>query len=913
MPNPDTDRQEPGVELCGVSHRYGRVVALDGIDLTVAAGSKIAIVGPDGVGKSTLLGLVAGAKRIQTGDVRSLGSDMGGQRSRAGVLPRIAYMPQGLGRNLYPSLSVSENVDFFARLFGHGAAERRRRIAELLKATGLDPFGDRLMGKLSGGMKQKLGLCCALVHDPDLLLLDEPTTGVDPLSRQQFWDLVESIRRARPRLTILTATSDIDEATRFERVAMLNDGRILADGTPAELLARTGASTLERAFVSLLNENGHGAVVDNGKVPATRPVESESIAIEAKGLTRRFGSFTAVDHVSFRIPRGEIFGFLGSNGCGKSTTMKMLTGLLPASEGEAFLFGEPVDASDIPARRRVGYMSQGFSLYGELTVLQNLRLHAAIFDYKGADASARVRELSETFGLSEYHDTVSERLPLGVRQRLQLAVALLHKPEVLILDEPTSGVDPIARDAFWDDLQRVSREDGVTIFISTHFMSEAERCDRIAFMHAGKVIASGAPEKLKEETQSATLDEAFIAYMKQGGREEVASFDAALPTATGATASVEQTFSLRRAVAYARREMMELVRDPIRLAFSLLGTAILMLILGYGITLDVDDLRLGVLDRDQTAESRAYIDSFAASTAFRYEGPLADHEELEQKLKANDIAIALEIPERFGADLRSGHTTTLLATLDGAMPFRAETMLGYVSGAHAHFLTEAAQAAGISASPAASVEMRYRYNQAFRSLDAMVPAVVAILLLFIPSILTALGVVSEKELGSISNLYVTPVTKLEFLLGKQAPYVIVGCVNYVVLVVMAVALFGVPIRGSFLGLSLAAFLYLLATTAIGILSSTMTRTQVAAMFATAIGTMMPATQFAGLLQPVATLEGVGRIIGTLFPTTYFLRASVGAFTKALGFSDLVPFILPLVLFWPVLIAMAWLLLRKQEV
>ncbi|HLP68205.1 MAG TPA: ATP-binding cassette domain-containing protein, partial [Rhizobium sp.] len=443
MPNPEADRQEPGVELRGVSHRYGRVVALDGIELTVAAGSKMAIVGPDGVGKSTLLGLVAGAKRIQTGSVHSLGSDMAGQGSRAGVLPRIAYMPQGLGRNLYPSLSVIENVDFFARLFGHGEAERRRRIAELLKATGLDPFGDRLMGKLSGGMKQKLGLCCALVHDPDLLLLDEPTTGVDPLSRQQFWDLVESIRRARPRLTILTATSDIDEATRFDRVAMLNDGRILADGTPPELLARTGTDTLERAFVSLLNGNGQATASANGAVAPKRPVAGEDIAIEAKGLTRRFGTFTAVDHVSFRIPRGEIFGFLGSNGCGKSTTMKMLTGLLPATEGEAFLFGEPVDASDIPARRRVGYMSQGFSLYGELTVLQNLRLHAAIFDFKGEAATARVAELSERFGLQEYHDTVSERLPLGVRQRLQLAVALLHRPEVLILDEPTSGVDPI--------------------------------------------------------------------------------------------------------------------------------------------------------------------------------------------------------------------------------------------------------------------------------------------------------------------------------------------------------------------------------------------------------------------------------------------------------------------------------------
>ncbi|MGV1953201.1 ribosome-associated ATPase/putative transporter RbbA [Agrobacterium vitis] len=912
---------ENAVELAGLSHFYGKRRALSAIDLAIEAGSRVALVGPDGVGKSTLLALLAGAKKIQQGRITALGADMASAGARTDVQPRIAYMPQGLGRNLYPNLTVCENIDFFGRLFGQDATERAGRIDRLLKATGLDPFGDRLMGKLSGGMKQKLGLCCALVHDPDLLLLDEPTTGVDPLSRRQFWDLVESIQASRPGLTIITATSDMEEASRFQRVVLVHDGRILADGTCETLLQQTGRQTLEQAFIALLPDAAKQGYGD--PPPRLAFVDRGEVAIEAKELTRSFGAFTAVDHVSFRIPKGEIFGFLGSNGCGKSTTMKMLTGLLPASSGEARLFGQPVNAktgaSDVDARRRVGYMSQGFSLYAELTVQQNLNLHAAIFDLTGEAAKARIETVAQQFGLQPYLQFLSSDLLLGVRQRLQLAVALIHQPDILILDEPTSGVDPLARDGFWNDLVEQSRQNGVTIFVSTHFMAEAERCDRIAFMHAGKVIASGTPQELKEQTGSASLDDAFVAFMKAGGRQENLTDAATQPQAGAATvvenaagALVRKGFSPARLLAYARREAMELMRDKIRLGFALAGTALLMLIFGYGLTLDVDHLRFAVLDRDQSAESRAYIDAYSASTAFTLQPAILDEAGMLSRLKANDIMLALDIPEKFGADLRAGKRPNVLAMLDGAMPFRGETALGYVSGAHQRFLQEIVRQSGGTIRSVAGVEMRYRYNQAFLSLNAMVPAVIALLLVFIPSILTALGVVSEKEMGSISNLYVTPVTKLEFLLGKQLPYVAIGFINFLMMFLLSVWLFGVPLKGSLAGLSVAAFVYVLATTSIGILSSTFTSTQVAALFVTAIGTMMPGTQFSGLLQPVSSLQGMGHAIGLVFPTTYFMRASVGAFTKGLGFVELMGFVWPLALFWIGAIGLGWSLLRKQE-
>jgi ribosome-dependent ATPase len=905
-----TTRPAWGARVGGLNHRYGRVRALDGVDLEIPGGGLAGLIGPDGVGKSTLLDLLAGARRVRAGTVRVLGGDLRSRHDRRALALRIAYMPQGLGRNLYGALSVFDNVDFFGRLFGQPRAERHRRIEELLAGTGLAPFRDRPAGKLSGGMKQKLGLCCALVHEPDLLILDEPTTGIDPLSRRQFWQLLERIRGRRPGMTLIVSTAYMEEAAAFDWLAAMDGGRVLATGTPADLMARTGTLDLDAAFIALLPEarrRGHRALA----IPARRAVDGGP-AIEATRLTRRFGDFTAVEHVSFRIERGEIFGFLGSNGCGKTTTMKMLTGLLPATDGEARLFGRPVDARDRDARRRVGYMSQGFSLYGELTVRQNLDLHARLFQLAPARAAERVAALLARFGLGAHADSPAEALPVGLRQRLSLAVATVHEPEILILDEPTSGVDPVARDAFWELLGDLSRRDGVTIFVSTHFMNEGERCDRISLMHAGRVLATGAPADLVRARGAATLDEAFVGYLAEAARPAAAALPAA-PAAVRAAPRHAGRFSLVRLAAYARREGLELRRDPIRLTFALLGSALLMLVLGFGMTLDVDNLAFAALDRDDTAESRDYLAGLAGSRYFVRRPPLRSAEDIDRRLRAGELALALEIPPGFGRDVKRGRAPEIAAWVDGAMPFRGETIRGYVQGAHHDYLTDLARrSAGAGPGTAGvSLQVRYRYNQDFRSLDAMVPGTIPLLLLFVPAILTAVAVVREKELGSITNFYVTPVTRLEFLLGKQLPYVAIGMVSFVVLVALAVLAFGVPLKGSPAALAAAALLYVISTTGFGLVMSTFTRTQIAALFGTAIATVTTANQFTGLNDPVSSLEGAGRLIGEAQPMTYFLTVSRGTFNKALGFHDLGGEFLALALFVPVMVGLSLLLLRKQ--
>ena len=914
--------------LAGVGLRYGDTVALDDITLDIPAGCMAGLIGPDGVGKSSLLALVAGVRVIQQGSVRVLGGDMADRAHRAAVCPRIAYMPQGLGRNLYMTLSVYENVDFFGRLFGHAGAERAARIDELLAATGLAAFRDRPAGKLSGGMKQKLGLCCALIHDPDLLILDEPTTGVDPLSRRQFWQLIERIRARRPGMSVLVSSAYMGEAAGFDWLAAMDDGRVLATGTPAELRARTGAADLDAAFIALLPEEkrrDHEVLV----VPP-RSTQTDGPAIVAEGLTMRFGDFTAVDHVDFEIGRGEIFGFLGSNGCGKTTTMKMLTGLLPPSEGRALLFGHEVNAGDMATRMRVGFMTQAFSLYGELSVRQNLELHARLFHLPAADIPARVDEMVARFGLAEYLDAQAAGLPLGIRQRLSLAVAVIHRPDMLILDEPTSGVDPVARDGFWRLLVELSRRDGVTIFVSTHFMNEGERCDRISLMHAGRVLASDTPAALIARRGAASLEEAFIAYLEEATADPTAaSADAAAdlpPAGGGASADAASAltssaaeraqppaFSLRRLLAYARREWLEVMRDPVRLTFAMLGSVILVLILGYGISMDVEDLKFAVLDRDDTPESRAYIENMAGSRYFIERPPLAGADDLDRLMRAGELSVALEIPPEFGRRLRSGHAVEIGVWVDGAMPFRAETTLGYVQGLHADFLQQAAVREGLPATAwPAKLDMRYRYNQGFRSVYAMVPAVIPLLLTFIPAILMAVGVVREKELGSITNLYATPVTRLEFLLGKQLPYIAVSMASFYGLVLLAIFVFEVPLKGSLAALSLAALIFVTATTGIGLLMSSFAQTQIAALAATAVVTMLATVTFSGLTHPVSSLEGAGRTIGTFFPATYFLTISRGLFSKALELRDLYADYLAMAAFVPVLTLLSVWLLKKQE-
>ncbi|MGV0877361.1 ribosome-associated ATPase/putative transporter RbbA [Martelella sp. FLE1502] len=917
-----SDAPALAARLLNVSHAFKKTRALDDVSIDFPAGRMVGLIGPDGVGKSTLLSLIAGARKVQAGAVEALGADMRKARDRSAIGPRIAYMPQGLGKNLYPTLSVFENVDFFGRLFGHARRERERRIHELLAATGLDPFADRPAGKLSGGMKQKLGLCCALIHDPDLLILDEPTTGVDPLSRRQFWELINAIRANRPGMGVIVATAYMEEAAGFDWLVAMDGGRVLATGTPAELQAKTDTSSLDDAFIAVLpqEKRSRHKKVD---IPP-RPERGDGApAIEADGLTMRFGDFTAVDNVSFRIPRGEIFGFLGSNGCGKTTTMKMLTGLLPASGGTARLFGREVDPRDLDTRRRVGYMSQFFSLYSELTVRQNLDLHARLFQLPAADIPARITEMAKRFDLTDVLETLPDALPLGVTQRLSLAVAMIHAPEMLILDEPTSGVDPIARDQLWQSFVDLARNDGVTIFISTHFMNEAERCDRISLMHAGKVLVSDRPAAIVETRGTANLEEAFVSYLEDaigeggstagGPQTDAVSADIVHAIGPGHQPVHNRRLDPRRIMSYARREALELRRDPIRAAFAFIGSLVLLFVLGYGISMDVEDLPFAVLDHDRTTVSRDYTLDIAGSRYFTERPPIVDHADMDRRMRSGEISLALEIPSGFAREVAAGRNVEIGGWLDGSMPSRAETAKGYVDGLHAHWLMRQARALLGEEALAEDfrLETRFRYNPNVESIIAMVPAVIALVLLFIPTMLATLSIVREKDLGSIVNLYVTPVTRLEFILGKQIPYVGLAMINLAMMTAFAILVQRVPFTGSVLAYALGGLLYAIAATGLGLLISSFMNSQIAAIFLTTVVTMMLAVQYSGMIDPIASMEGEAALIGAINPASHFVTISRGAFSKALGFGDLTASLLPLLAAGLALLLLSVLFLRKQ--
>ena len=922
---------EANVRVDALAHRYGNTVALDRVSLSIPSGSTVAFIGPDGVGKSTLLGLIAGVRRIQSGTVMVFGGNMASRVHRDAVAPRLAYMPQGLGRNLYPTLSVVENIDFFGQLYGQAYSERRKRIARLLEATGLDPFPDRPAGKLSGGMKQKLGLCCALIHDPDILILDEPTTGVDPLSRRQFWELIGRIRAERSNMTLLVATAYMEEAQRFERIVAIDEGKIIAAGETADILVSTKTGTLEEAYVALQRPERRGDCASL-TIPQLRQSDGPA-AITADNLTMRFGDFTAVDHVSFRIERGEIFGFLGSNGCGKTTTMKMLTGLLPASEGRAELLGKAIDAQDIATRVRVGYMSQSFSLYEEISVRANLELHGRLFRIPARELDTRVTDSLARFELSGVADTLPPALPLGMRQRLQLAAACLHRPEILILDEPTSGVDPAARDRFWRLLIEMSRRDGVTIFISTHFMNEAARCDRISLMHAGRVLAVGTPDELGQSRGGGSLEDAFIAYLQEAAAPPAAhttndassSTDETARSTSGVSKSEPSpspvrprrslTASLRRTWAFARREAVEVLRDRIRLAFALLGPLLLLVVFGYGISFDIENLRYAVLDRDQSYESRLFLEQFAHSRYFVESSPIGDEFQIDRRLRSGELRFAIDIPPGFGRDLLQNRQPQISFWLDGGNTFPAETARAYIQGV---VLTYAAdryrrlhgrdpQLLPIN------VEPRFRYNQDFRSVFAITPGTIMLLLVVFPAMLTALGVVREKEMGSITNVYASPATVSEYLIGKQLPYIAIGFVSFISLVVLAASMLGVVPKGSVLALSIAALIYVFAATAFGLLISAFVSTQVAAIFGTMILTAMTAAHYSGFLFPASTLEGPGRMIGLSFPALWFQTVSLGVFAKGLEASAFIREIAVLLSFGIMFLLLARLSVRKQGV
>jgi ABC-type multidrug transport system ATPase subunit len=553
----------PAIRVEGFTKRYGKRVAADGLSLTVQAGEIYGLVGADGAGKSSLMKAVAGVLAFDAGTVEVFGTRVDSERSAEQVKRRIGFLPQGLGLNLYPDLSIEENVDFFGRLRGVPAAELLERKRQLLEMTRLDSFRARPMRQLSGGMKQKLGLVCTLIHEPDLVILDEPTTGVDPVSRRDFWAILGKLLEEKG-VTALVSTAYLDEADRFHRVSLFHEGKVMGEGSPAELVATVPGTLalfraepqaealprlkaafpqteamgawlrvfaegldapqargavdkalagipptdwfarepeLEDVFVAMLRQRGaklESAFPADSRVPAA----STDLAIEARGLTRLFGDFRAADAVSFSVPQGEIFGLLGANGAGKTTVIKMLTGILKPSSGEGRVAGADMRSAGLAIKERIGYMSQAFSLYHDLSVIENIRLYAGIYGLDGRQAQRRSDWVIGMAGLAGFENDAAGRLPMGLRQRLALGCALVHEPRVLFLDEPTSGVDPIGRRMFWDILFHLSRREGVAILVTTHYMSEAEHCDHLALMYAGRVVADASPEAMKAEVSA---------------------------------------------------------------------------------------------------------------------------------------------------------------------------------------------------------------------------------------------------------------------------------------------------------------------------------------------------------------------------------------------------------------------------
>jgi ribosome-dependent ATPase len=593
-------------------------------------------------------------------------------------------------------------------------------------------------------------------------------------------------------------------------------------------------------------------------------------------------------------------------------------------------------------RNELGYMTQAFSLYGELTVKENLVLDARLYHLAPDKTKSRIQELVDRFGLRQHMDALAEDLPMGLKQRLSLAVAVLHEPKLLILDEPTSGVDPVARDSFWELLIDLSRNQGVTIFVTTHFMNEGMRCDRISLMNAGRVLVCDPPQKIISDRGSKNLEDAFIGHMedaieeaKQAAAAKPGAKPAAEPEAkpaapAGGAAGVPAvappkaagshaersawSLAIGRMLAYTRNETAQILRDPVRLAFAFVGSALLMLVFGFGITTDVEHIRYAAFDRDRSPESRAYLDQFAGSKVyFTPTQPVYDDVAGLERMKSDDISLLIEIPPNFGRDFRRGAIPDVLAQADGAMTFRGETVVQYVQAVNQRALQD--PASGLDTGPTrytASVQDRYMYNPSFKSIYSIVPSVPALLLILIPAILMTVSIVREKELGSMINFYVTPTGRMEYLLGKQIPYIAIGMVNFFILAAIALVVFGVPIKGSFLMLMLCTLLYVTVTTGVGMVTSTFTSTQVAAVFITAILTIQPTIQFSGLLQPVSTLEGGAKAIGSIWPTTYYMHSSLGAYTKGLKPALMMNDILFLLAAIPVLWAISTMGLRKQE-
>jgi len=936
------------------------VYALGGVNIDAEQGKLTALVGPDGGGKTTLLRLAAGLMTPDEGTLTVVEFDVVAEPQQ--VQDRISYMPQKFG--LYEDLTVQENLNLYADLQGVPAAERRERYARLMHMTGLGPFTRRLAGQLSGGMKQKLGLACTLVRFPDLLLLDEPTVGVDPISRRELWDIILQLVHEQG-LSVVLSTSYLDEAERCGQVIVLHQGQVLAHGPPekvSELAAgrtflaepapgqtarglqarllgdagvidavpeggkvrivrreRQGAETapslaelssppvpvaprFEDGFMVLLRQAMPAEASDRGKGFPARPADaprnkeidtlhtrthglgspSHEVVVQVHDLVRKFGSFTAVDHVSFEVHRGEIFGLLGPNGAGKTTTFRMLCGLLAATEGNLLVAGVDLHFARASARQRIGYVAQKFSLYGQLTVTENLEFFGSAYGLSGKRIRERIDWALDQFELGALAKLPSGQLPGGYKQRLAMAAALLHEPEILFLDEPTSGADPLARRDFWQRITTLA-EQGVTVIVTTHFMEEAEYCDRIVILDAGKVLAQGTPAEVRsharpEPGRSPTMEDAFIAIVDKSrgslaaSRSPTPTGDPARGLASERDAKPQAASPLakkaRRVWALMQKEFRQILRDPSSVAIGVVLPLMLIVLFGLALSLDVKDAPLAIVLENPSPEALDLAASFQLSSYFKTQ-IVTSMQEAEQMMRERRVDGIVRVRSDFARHLGIGDAEVQVL-VHGTDANSARIIQVYVQGAVGQWLARrAAEGHPVLAGPV-GVRDRMWFNEASDSHYFLVPGLVVLVMTLIGAMLTALVVAREWERGTIEALFVTPVRAGEILIGKTLPYFALGLFGLGLCLFGAKFIFEVPFRGSIWTLTGTSMLYLLVALSVGLLISSAIKSQFVAIQVTMLVTFLPAMMLSGFMFDLHSMPVAVRWLAYALPASYYV-------------------------------------------
>ena len=921
-----------GEKINKTFHREGGedTRALDGVSLEVRRGTLTALVGPDGAGKTTLMRLAAGLMTADSGALSVLGIDVAADPQR--VQDRIGYMPQRFG--LYQDLSVQENLDLYADLHGIGIDERRERYPYLMEMTALGPFVERLAGRLSGGMKQKLGLACTLIRSPELLILDEPTVGVDPLSRRELWEIILQLVNHQS-LTVLLSTSYLDEAERCEHVVVLHQGQVLAQGRPDEVselatgrvfLAEPSAGRTPRGMQARLLDDPHviDAVPEGGHVRLVMAAESDGFTLDGASMTpararfedgfmlllrqgtsdrpaaamtlehlpegagdedevvvavedlvKKFGTFTAVDHVSFEVRRGEIFGLLGPNGAGKTTTFRMLCGLLPPTHGTLRVAGMDLHTARAAARQRLGYVAQKFALYGDLSVVENLEFFASAYGLRGEQRRDRIAWALAEFELEPIMRQQSSLLPGGYKQRLAMAAALLHEPEILFLDEPTSGADPLARREFWRRITALA-EQGVTVIVTTHFMEEAEYCDHVVILDHGQVLARGTPAEIRsyapvEEGRESTMEDAFIAIV-EAGRASGIGLPAQVWVAARRPFTIGDTTALtaraRRIWTLVKKELRQILRDPSSIAVGMVLPAVLILLFGYGLSLDVKNVPVAVVLEDTSPDAAELALTFALSPYFRAR-LMTSMAEAQDLILASEVDGIIRIRPDFSRQMRSGNAEVQILA-HGRDANRARIIEGYAQSAVGRWSARRmAEGQDLLMGPVV-VQDRIWFNEANESRYFMVPGLIVLVMTVLGALLTALVVAREWEQGTFEALFVTPVRAGEILLGKVIPYLGLGIFGLALCLLAARFLFQVPFRGSLWVLSLSSLLYLLVALALGLLISSTVKAQFVAAMITVVAGFIPALMLSGFLFELHNLPLAVRVLSYIFPARYYV-------------------------------------------